>query len=185
MGAEMLRGFDRAVGLIATAAVAIAALALLVSLGLVGWSVAMRYLFNHPVPWVDEAVGYLLVAIVMLAGADALRRGEHIAVDVVTEKLGARGRRVTAMAGMFAIAVVAAVLIVMGGEAAAFSRLLGIVSTGWLAMPMWLPQLLVPIGGVLLLLAALAGLARMAAGRPPFEPADTGQAEGMPRPGIE
>ncbi len=166
---RLLSLFDRAVGLLTRAGIALSALTLLVALAAIGYGVAMRYLFNRPIPWVDELVGYLLVAMVMLAAADALRKGEHIAVDIVTERLGRRGRRVTAAAGLLAVAVCGAFLIEEGWGMVAFSRMIGIVSTGSLAVPIWLPQLLIPIGGALLLLAALAGLVRMAQGRPPTD----------------
>ncbi|NYZ14051.1 TRAP transporter small permease [Azospirillum sp. RWY-5-1] len=162
----VLDGIAAAVGWIG---VALAAAGLLASLALVGYSVAMRYFLNMPVPWTDELVGYLLVAIVMLAAADSLRRGEHIGVDVLTERLGERGRRITAAFGLLSVLVTGAALAVDGWDTVAFTKMLGILSTGYLQMPMHIPQALVPIGGALLALAALAGLARMAVGRPPLE----------------
>ena len=62
-----LRVLEAAVGALADLGTALAGLALLVSLGLVAYSVVLRYAFNHPQSWVDEIVGYLLVATVMLA----------------------------------------------------------------------------------------------------------------------
>ena len=53
---------DRLVRGVARLAIALAAVALLASLFLVCYSVVMRYFLNQPVPWVDELVGYLLVA---------------------------------------------------------------------------------------------------------------------------
>ena len=164
---------DRAIGLVCLIAAGTAALLLLVSLGLVGYSVVMRYFMNRPIPWVDELVGYLLVGLVMLAAADALKRGEHIAVDLVTSRLGAFGRRLSLAFGQLAALVVGVALVVGGWQTAAFSKMLGIYSTGYLAMPIHLPQALVPVGGGLLALAALAGLMRMAIGQPP----STGEAD--------
>ena len=57
----LVRLLDRAIGLVCLIAAGLAALLLLVSLGLVGYSVVMRYFMNRPIPWVDELVGYLLV----------------------------------------------------------------------------------------------------------------------------
>ncbi len=62
------------------------------SLALIGWAVVMRYVLNRPPVWTDDAVGFLLVAIVMLAAAQVLRRGEHIGVDVL-HRAPARPRR--------------------------------------------------------------------------------------------
>jgi C4-dicarboxylate transporter, DctQ subunit len=138
----------------------------LVSLVLVCYSVAMRYLAGRPVPWVDEMVGYVLVASVMLAVAEALRRGEHIAVDVLTDKLGASGKRVVYFAGLAAVALTAAILVIEGWGMVAFSHMVGIRSVGYLDVPIWTVQLLVPLGGVLLGLAAAAEALRVAAGLP-------------------
>ena len=176
----LLIAIDRAIGAAARVGVAISAVALLTSLVSIGYGVFMRYVVNRPVPWADELTGYLLVAIVMLAAADALRRGEHIAVDLVTERLGPTGRRITTAAGMLAVAVCGLVLVTQGWATAAFSRMIGIVSTGSLSVPMWLPQILVPIGAVLLVAAAAAGLMRALLGLPPAaEPHPHGDEAGV------
>lgn len=156
----------------------LAAFLLLLSLALVAWSVLMRYFLNQPIPWVDELVGYLLVGLVMLAAGDALRRGEHISVDLLTDRLRPRGRRVSAALGQLAVLIAGLALVQGGWQTAAFSRMLGIYSTGYLAIPIYLPQLLVPLGGALLALAALMGLVRMALGLPPTIDSDGPAGEG-------
>jgi C4-dicarboxylate transporter DctQ subunit len=150
--------FDRVVAWLATLGLALAASALLTSLALIVYSVGMRYFINRPEAWVDEAVGYLLVASVMLAAAAALRDDEHICVDIVTEKLSSRGRRVIALAGLIAVVVTAALLVFEGYGTVEFSRMVGLRSNGYLALPLWIPQLLIPIGAALLGLAAIAAL---------------------------
>ena len=159
--------------------IALAAAALLASLALVSYSVAMRYFFNQPIPWIDEMVGYLLVACVMLAAADTLRTGEHISVDVLTERLSARGRRWVLVGGLIAVAVTALLLAKEGVDMVAFSRMVGLISNGYLAVPMWIPQALVPIGAVLLLLAALVAAVDA------WHGVDTVDRDALPPPGIE
>ena len=148
------------------AAAALAAASVLISLALVCYSVAMRYLAGAPAPWVDEMVGYVLVASVMFAAAEALRRGEHISVDILTQKLGARAQRAAHVLGLAAVAATAAILLVEGWDMVAFSRMVGIRSVGYLDLPIWTVQAMVPLGAALLLLAALAELLRVAAGLP-------------------
>ena len=131
------------------------AFALLTSLAAIAYSVIRRYVFGAPVAWTDELVGYLLVASVMLAAADALFAGEHIAVDLLTERLRVRGKRLAFLFGLVAVAASALLLAFEGIGTVQFSRQVGLRSNGDLALPMWIPQLLVPIGALLLMLAAV------------------------------
>ncbi|MBM3570691.1 MAG: TRAP transporter small permease [Alphaproteobacteria bacterium] len=167
---RFLLGFVQAAGLLTRIGSAAGALSLLLSLGLISYSVVARYVFNMPQTWVDELVGYLLVAVVMAAAADAQRVGEHISVDVLVERLPQGARKTVTAAGLAASAAVGGFLVSEGWAMVAFSRRVGEISTGHLEVPMFWPQLLVPVGGALLAVAALAGLARMAAGLVPFEP---------------
>lgn len=164
---RLVRVVDRVIGVLCLIGTGIAAILLLASLALVFYSVFMRYFMNQPIPWVDELVGYLLVGLVMMAAADALRRGEHIAVDLLTGRLVGRGRQMAVVFAQVACAIAGIALVIGGWQTAAFTKMLGILSTGYLAMPMHLPQMIVPIGGALLTLAALTGLLRMAIGEPP------------------
>ncbi len=175
-----MKVFRHIVDWIAHVGIALAAIALLASMALIVYSVVMRYGLNQPIAWVDELVGYLLVACVMLAAADALREGEHIAVDIITERLSARGKRVTAVLGLLAVAASALLLVIEGWDMVAFSRMVGLLSNGYMAVPMWIPQALVPIGAAALLLAALAAVG--AAWRGESSPRDH---DAMTPPGIE
>ena len=182
--ARLLLGFDRVVRLISLLAAGIAAVMLLTAFVLICWSIVQRYFAGRPVVWTDELVGYGLVAIVMLGALDALRRGEHISVDVLTQRLGRRAGAAVAAAGLVAVGIVGVILIIEAWEMVSFTRMIGIVSTGYLAMPMEYPQAFVGIGGILLVLGALGGLARMAAGLSPIDEAGASAApgEGGPRP---
>lgn len=161
----------RALGRVTRALVALAiggsAVAVLVSLALIGWSIVMRYAFNRAPVWVDDLVGFLLVAIVMLAAAQVLRRGEHIGVDVFTERLGPRAARWAQVWALLAALVVALILVVNGWQTAMQSRQFGVVTEGRLEWPVWLLMLLMPAGGLLLALVAIEALWRLALGLPP------------------
>ncbi len=150
------------------AAMAVSAAGVLVSLALIGWSVVMRYVFNRPPIWVDEVVGFMLVAIVMLAAAEVLRNGEHIGVDLLTTHLGPRGRLWAQAWASLSVLVVALIFIINGWQTAMFSRLLGIVTEGHLELPVYLLMLLLPLGGLLLLLTAIEALVRLVTGAPPL-----------------
>lgn len=146
--------------------IAVSAAGVLASLALVAWAVVMRYAFNQPPAWVDDTVGFLLVAIVMLAAAQTLRRGEHIGVDLLTSRLGPRARRWADAWGALAALAASLVLVVNGWSTAMFSRQLGIVAEGNVEIPVHWVQLLLPLGGLMMALVALEALARLAAGAP-------------------
>lgn len=157
-------GLDRLIGLICLAGAGLAALAILACLFIITYSVGMRYVLNAPQAWTDESVGYLLVASVMASIAYALRKGEHIAVDILTERLPPAGRAVTEIIGLIAVAIVAGVLLFEAYETVAFSKMVGLRSNGSLATELYLPQLMLPFGFGLLLIAALSALLRRAVG---------------------
>lgn len=144
----------------------LSAAAVLVSMVLIGWSVVMRYVFNAAPVWVDETIGMLLVAIVSLATADVLRRGGHIGVDIITNRLRGRGRRAAAVWSCVCVILSAIVLLVNGWETAMFSRMLGVVTEGYLELPLYWLMLFVPLMGLLLLLTALETLLRLVLGLP-------------------
>jgi C4-dicarboxylate transporter, DctQ subunit len=150
-----MKALERLVRALARVGVALAAASLLVSMALIGYSVVMRYFLNQPIAWVDELAGYLLVGSVMLAAADALLGEEHISVDILVERLSARGHHISLLTGIVAVAASAALLAVEGADMVAFSRMVDLKSNGYLALPMWIPQIFVPVGAVLMGLAAV------------------------------
>jgi TRAP-type C4-dicarboxylate transport system permease small subunit len=150
--------FYRLVQAVARLALALSAAAMLLSLALIVYAVFERYVLGTPVPWTDELVGYLLVAMVMLAAGDALLEGEHISVDIITERLSGRGKRITLMIGLGAVIVVGVLILLQGVGMVSFARMVGLRSNGDLATPMWMPQLFIPLGGALLAAAGLAAL---------------------------
>jgi TRAP-type C4-dicarboxylate transport system permease small subunit len=161
------RGLERAVGIVSRVAIALAGAACLTTLGMVSYAIIMRYFFNQPQSWTDETVGWLVVMTVMLAIPEAQRRGEHIGVDALTEKLGPRGKRWAAMVGVATVAIVAYLFLTEGIETVTFTRMIGIVSNVLPEVPLWAVQALVPIGGALLLMVTVAQLLCYLAGLEP------------------
>jgi TRAP-type C4-dicarboxylate transport system permease small subunit len=163
--------FERIVGAITWVATALSAACVLVALAFVAYGVVMRYVFNAAPTWVDDTVGYMLVGIVMLAAATTLRQGAHISVDILTSRLTGARRRIADAWSMLAVLAFSLVLIVNGWQTAMFSRTLGLNTTGNVEVPVFWLQLLMPLGGVLLLLASIEGLLRIALGIPlPHQP---------------
>lgn len=163
---KLIGVLERLVGGLTTIAMGLSALSVLVSLLLIIYAVIMRYFFNSAPAWVDDTVGFLLVGTVMLAAATTLRQGGHISVDMLTERLNKRAKRWAEVWAMFAVLVVSLILIVNGWRTAMSSRMLGIITEGNVEIPVYLLQLLLPFGGLLMLLVSLEALVRMAVGAP-------------------
>jgi C4-dicarboxylate transporter DctQ subunit len=128
------------------------------------YSVIQRYVLNTPQVWTDELMGYQMVALVMFGLGETVRRGDHINVDLVTSRLGSRGQVLARVWGLVAMIVVAAVLLVRSLDMIAFSRMVGLLSDGYLAIPIWIPQSSLVIGFSLMILASVNQLLRIVSG---------------------
>jgi TRAP-type C4-dicarboxylate transport system permease small subunit len=163
----VLRACERAVALLCLAAVGASALVLMTIFGLIAYSVAMRYVFGLPQPWIDEAVGWLLAACVMLAVPEVQRRGEHIGIDFMASKLRGRGYRALALFAVAAVLASAAIYVREGVEMVTFSRMLNVLSNQIPEVPLWMVQGVVPVGFGLMVLVALVQFACLLAGLAP------------------
>jgi TRAP-type C4-dicarboxylate transport system permease small subunit len=110
-------------------------------------------LFSWFVPGTDAYAGYCMAAAGFLALAHTLKRGEHIRVTLVLERLreGARHRL-----ELFALAVAT----LLAGVFAAYSVRLAFqsfdfndISTGNDATPLWIPQIAMAFGALVLAIA--------------------------------
>ena len=119
----------------------------MVLLGIVG------RLLDWFVPGTDAYAGYCMAAAGFLALAHTLKRGEHIRVSLLLERAGVRPRRALELWAL-------AVATLLAGAFAWYSVRLVVqswqfndVSTGNDATPLWIPQLAMAIGTVVLLVA--------------------------------
>ena len=101
-------------------------------------------------------------------------------MDLLTASLSARGRRWAAGWAALATGAIAVVLVLNGTGTALLARSLGLLTEGALEWPTWMLMLLMPVGGALLLLAAIEQLWRAVAGVPlprPHSPVDAAPLE--------
>ena len=166
-GAPFLFYLESTTRWLSTLSLAVGALVSVMLAFIVGYSVLMRYLFNHPQTWTDELSGYLLVLIVMMGLAEALRRGDHIGVDLLTSRLSEKGRRLIEIWGMLAVIAFSTILLTSRWQMVAFSYSVGLISDGYVEAPMWIPKSTQLIGFSLLILAAVNRLIQLLTG---FDP---------------
>ena len=122
---------------------------LLVNIGVVLFGIVMRYGFESSPIWTDELARYALIWAVMLAGAAALRRGEHMQIDIVVDALPRGAARIVEVLRRLAILAVLGFMTVMG---AYYAHKVWPMSTLALNVPRTIPTASVPVGMGLMLL---------------------------------
>jgi TRAP-type C4-dicarboxylate transport system permease small subunit len=133
-------------------AAALAALFMVGLLVMVLLSVVSRMLHFH-VPGTDAYAGYLMAAAGFLALAHTLKRGEHIRVTLLLSALHGRTRHALEVWALAAASLLAGVSAYYACRLAWQSRLFNDISTGNDATPLWIPQLSMAIGTVILTIA--------------------------------
>jgi TRAP-type C4-dicarboxylate transport system permease small subunit len=171
------RRLEAAVALLSRLALVLAGLTTLAIFGLVTSSVVLRYFFNQPQPWIDEAVGWLLVMSVMLALPEVQRRGDHIGIDYLATRLSESGRRPLILFGLAMVLVSGVIFVVEGIEMVEFSRMIGVLSNQIPEVPLWAVQALIPAGFTLLLLVSATQFLCVMLGLRPRDMAETAHEE--------
>ncbi len=130
----------------------LAALFLVGTLAMVLVSIAGRLLDFH-VPGTDAYAGYCMAGCGFLALAHTLKRGEHIRVTLVLEHAGLRMRRGLELWSLAAATLLSGLLAFYSVRLAVQSWQFNDISTANDATPLWIPQLAMAAGTVVLLVA--------------------------------
>jgi TRAP-type C4-dicarboxylate transport system permease small subunit len=114
-------------------------------------AVLFRYGVGQPLIWTEEAQRYLMVWVAFLGSAACISRGDHMAIDILSEFLPMRAQRVLRIA-LLAITVIFCFLLVWKGLPLALDN--SSQRSPAIGIPMTYPYLAVGIGGALMLSAA-------------------------------
>jgi TRAP-type C4-dicarboxylate transport system permease small subunit len=130
----------------------LAALFMVGTLVMVLLGIASRLLaFN--VPGTDSYAGYCMAAAGFLALAHTLKHGDHIRVTLILEHVGIRSQRWLELWSLVAASVLSAAFAFYSVRLAFQSWQFNDVSTGNDAMPLWIPQLTMAAGTLVLFIA--------------------------------
>src|SRR3954464_5762793 len=132
----------------------LAALAMVGVLLMVLLSIVSRQVGFH-VPGTDAYAGYAMAAAGFLALAHTLKRNEHIRVTLLLGRLKGRARRGLEMWAHTAGGLLAAVFASYSARLAWVPHAINDVSTSNDATPLWIPQLTMALGTVVLLIALM------------------------------
>jgi C4-dicarboxylate transporter, DctQ subunit len=128
--------------------------------GLLFVNVVLRYVFLAPINWAEELTLYLMVWIVFVGGAVAVRTRGHIAIDLLPLALSPANRRRLAIAVALAALAFFAWFFWYSGQHVLRVRAAG-QTTPVMEAPMWLAYLAMPAGSFLMGLRTLQQLYRV------------------------
>lgn len=118
---------------------------------LVFLQVLSRYALNIPVGWTAELSRYLLIWITWISASYAIRKREHIRITMLVDRFSPKGKKITELFVTIVWAMFAFVMAIVGTEVVLILKDFG-EQTSTLKMPMWIVYLIIPIGGILMIL---------------------------------
>jgi TRAP-type C4-dicarboxylate transport system permease small subunit len=139
---------------------ALLAVMLLIMVTAIFYQIFGRYVLGRAPSWGEELARYLMVYVTMLGSAAELRKGGHITVTTMTDRLGPKGLRILLALRDAAVVATCGLLIHAGISLAAMMHR---QSSPAFEIPMSIPYAAQPVGFALILI--LVVVARLA-GRP-------------------
>ncbi len=147
-----LRAFSRALGVLSALTIALAGIALVGLVAMMGWLVFGRYVLNDTPTWIERGATLAILAIAMPVAAVGVRERFHLSVLGVRESLPAAAQRWIALGCDVLMGVFGAAMAwwswELSGMVAAFKIPLLGISQGWTYAPM-------VVGGALMVLYAI------------------------------
>lgn len=167
----MRRALDRLYDACAWAA----ALCLICLLGMVVTGI-LGGMFGFYVRGTDAYAGYFMAAASFLALAHTLKRGEHIRVTLILERLGGRWRRALELWCLAAAVVLALAFAWYAGKMVVWSYTFNDTSPAEDRTPLWIPQISMALGGLVLAIAFIDELVGLILGKDVTKAAGDGPA---------
>ena len=134
---------------------ALSTLLIIFVLAVVTYAIIQRYALGTPLLWGDEFIGYVLVAIVMLGTAEALRKGDHIAIDLLSSRAKPPLAKALDIWANLAVLAFAVILGWSSWAAIKFAYDFEEYSSGYIEIQTWIPQAPMLAGSILLGLVAV------------------------------
>ncbi len=115
--------------------------------------VFFRYVVFYSIPWSEELSRYALVWLSAIGASYGIKRNVHVAVDAIVEALPAEIQSLVAKTNYFLIACFGLVLLIYGVKVSKLN--MGQLSPS-LHIPIGLVYAAMPVGGLLIIIHALA-----------------------------
>ena len=122
---------------------------------LVVYEVIVRYFFNAPTCWSMEVTQYMFCAITMLTGGYCLFKDYHVRVDLFYPNMSPKTQAMVEIITYSLTIFLCMILIWLGGDEFMQVLLNKTHSDSIAALPIWPVWLMMPLGGLLLLLQVI------------------------------
>ena len=117
--------------------------------------VVFRFVIYIPFPWSEECARYLMIWMGMVGAATAMRRGRHIGVTILIERLPPR---IFHLLSPFLMLSMVIFLIVMAKEGFRLAVENAVQYSPAMDLPMLIPYLAIPVGAALMILEITASV---------------------------
>ena len=152
------KAFDRVIDICAVLAGIIAAFVTLA----VCAGILTRFLLNRPMAWVMEISEYSLLYMAFLAAAWVMKHNQHVALDLVYNRLSDKKKAVADFFTSIVGALVFLIIVIYGTKVTYSEYATKYFTPTFLEVPKFLVTIIIPIGSLLLLIQILRKIYRIA-----------------------
>lgn len=132
----------------------------------VTWQVVSRYVFQSPSSFTDELSRYMLIWLGMLGAAYVAGKNEHLAIDILPQKLTGKPKmRLMVFIHLIIIAFVLPVMILGGGNLVYITFVLE-QKSATLQVPLAYIYSIIPLSGILILYYQISNIRLLLTNKP-------------------
>ena len=157
----MFKFLDRQVSLLSNFLQNLALLAFIILTFSVIYEVIARSIFNKPTIWSLEIVTYMITCVAFFGSAYVLRINKHLEINLFTKILPNKIRFFFDLVANIIALIFCFIAFYYGCKLINLSYILGVVSVSELRVPLWIPQMTVPIGFFALFLEFLIRILKL------------------------
>lgn len=128
---------------------------------MVFYEVIARYVFDSPTIWANELSTYLLQFIVFFSMGYLVIKDEHLKVTFFLDKVKGRAHKALKILNNLLVIPYAAILLIYGWNVTATTFERDATSPTLLAVPLWIPNSFIFLGGALLILGCLCAILKI------------------------
>ncbi len=157
----MFKFLDKQVSLLSSFLLNLALIAFIILTFSVIYEVIARSILNKPTIWSLEIVTYMISCVAFFGSAYVLRINKHLEINLFTKILSIKVRLIFNLIANIIAFIFCFIAFYYGCKLINLSYILGVVSVSELRVPLWIPQMTVPIGFFALSLEFLMRILRL------------------------